>query len=265
MPKLETAKLAEKMKATPAEIEKYADSIVPQMLNYDAVYLASIGFCNRKQLKIQGDSKAGVIHVVFSAPFKKTMLPIKFDINLFDLINASSVISSSPQRAYCLFRMIVSSIGRDIQYAPTILKHEAEEDERRAYFKDLWYLASYVDQALKLDNFSQEDLYIKPLNKSIILKTIDFIKHHLSFTDEKLKILDKLCNLSASSLAILYQASNEPVVEPKIMLPSILSYFASADKSTGFDFMFERLKPVPIGLVRSLIVPVQHKQIVKED
>ena len=158
--------------------------------------------------------------------------------------------------AYVLYRMIVENIGSNYLYSPVVVRDCAEEEERKAYYEEVWYLLMFIEKAFEFDDFTAKELNIVPMNKEKAVKTINILEQKLDLSADEKKMVDKVKALSPISLTVLYKAFSYPTIQTRVDVNKILNYFATADKKINFNFMLNNLTPVPVGLIQDLIVSI---------
>lgn len=226
-----------------------------EMLKAGASFLADNGFIKLNQVQIDSDLSSGLVQITYNAP--AGIMPIKFKTNGEKIYQERPVLMSVSKIAYSLYRMIIESIGSNYLYSPVVLKDCAEENERKAYFEEVWYLIMFMERAFELDSFTASELKVSPINKQRVIEAINIVERQLILNTEEKRMMEKMKRLSPISMTVLYKAFSYPTIQTRIEVNKILKYFATADKKINFNFMFNRLNRVPVGLIQDLIVPIK--------
>ena len=224
------------------------------MLKAGAYFLADTGFIQLNQIKIESNLSSDLVQITYNTP--AGIMPIKFKINGTKIYQESPILLNVSKMAYVLYRMIVENIGSNYLYSPVVLRDCAEEEERKAYFEEVWYLLMFIEKALESDDFTAKELNIVPMNKGKAVKTINILEQKLDLSADEKKMVDKVKALSPISLTVLYKAFSYPTIQTRVDVNKILNYFATADKKINFNFMFNSLTHVPVGLIQDLIVSI---------
>lgn len=224
------------------------------MLKAGASFLADTGFIQLNQIKIESNLSSDLVQITYNTP--AGIMPIKFKINGTKIYQESPILLNVSKMAYVLYRMIVENIGSNYLYSPVVLRDCAEEDERKAYYEEVWYLLMFIEKAFEFDDFTAKELNIVPMNKEKSVKTINILEQKLDLSADEKKMVDKVKALSPISLTVLYKAFSYPTIQTRVDVNKILNYFATADKKINFNFMFNSLTPVPVGLIQDLIVSI---------
>lgn len=224
------------------------------MLKAGAYFLADTGFIQLNQIKIESNLSSDLVQITYNTP--AGIMPIKFKINGTKIYQESPILLNVSKMAYVLYRMIVENIGSNYLYSPVVLRDCAEEEERKAYYEEVWYLLMLIEKALEFDDFTAKELNIVPMNKEKAVKTINILEQKLDLSADKKKMVNKVKALSPISLTVLYKAFSYPTIQTRVDINKILNYFATADKKINFNFMFNSLTHVPVGLIQDLIVSI---------
>lgn len=224
------------------------------MLKAGASFLADTGFIQLNQIKIESNLSSDLVQITYNTP--AGIMPIKFKTNGTKIYQESPILLNVSKMAYVLYRMIVENIGSNYLYSPIVLKDCAEENERKAYYEEVWYLLMFIEKAFEFDDFTAKELNIVPMNKEKAVKTINILEQKLDLSADEKKMVDKVKALSPISLTVLYKAFSYPTIQTRVDVNKILNYFATADKKINFNFMFNSLTPVPVGLIQDLIVSI---------
>lgn len=224
------------------------------MLKAGASFLADTGFIQLNQIKIESNLSSDLVQITYNTP--AGIMPIKFKTNGTKIYQESPILLNVSKMAYVLYRMIVENIGSNYLYSPVVLRDCAEEEERKAYYEEVWYLLMFIEKALESDDFTAKELNIVPMNKEKAVKTINILEQKLDLSADEKKMVDKVKALSPISLTVLYKAFSYPTIQTRVDVNKILNYFATADKKINFNFMFNSLTPVPVGLIQDLIVSI---------
>lgn len=224
------------------------------MLKAGASFLADTGFIQLNQIKIESNLSSDLVQITYNTP--AGIMPIKFKINGTKIYQESPILLNVSKMAYVLYRMIVENIGSNYLYSPVVLRDCAEEEERRAYYEEVWYLLMFIEKAFEFDDFTAKELNIVPMNKEKAVKTINILEQKLDLSADEKKMVDKVKALSPISLTVLYKAFSYPTIQTRVDVNKILNYFATADKKINFNFMFNSLTHVPVGLIQDLIVSI---------
>ena len=195
-----------------------------------------------------------LVQITYNTP--AGIMPIKFKINGTKIYQESPILLNVSKMAYVLYRMIVENIGSNYLYSPVVLRDCAEEEERKAYYEEVWYLLMFIEKAFEFDDFTAKELNIVPMNKEKAVKTINILEQKLDLSADEKKMVDKVKALSPISLTVLYKAFSYPTIQTRVDVNKILNYFATADKKINFNFMLNNLTPVPVGLIQDLIVSI---------
>lgn len=225
------------------------------MLKAGASFLADTGFIQLNQIEIESNLSSDLVQITYNTP--AGIMPIKFKINGTKIYQESPILLNVSKMAYVLYRMIVENIGSNYLYSPVVLRDCAEEEERKAYYEEVWYLLMFIEKAFEFDDFTAKELNIVPMNKEKAVKTINILEQKLDLSADEKKMVDKVKALSPISLTVLYKAFSYPTIQTRVDVIKILNYFATADKKINFNFMFNRLTRVPVGLIQDLIVPIK--------
>lgn len=204
------------------------------MLKAGASFLADTGFIQLNQIKIESNLSSNLVQITYNTP--AGIMPIKFKTNGTKIYQERPILLNVSKMAYVLYRMIVENIGSNYLYTPVVLKDCAEENERKAYFEEVWYLLMFIEKAVK---------------------TINILEQKLDLSADEKKMVNRVKALSPISLTVLYKAFSYPTIQTRVDVNKILNYFATADKKINFNFMFNRLNRVPVGLIQDLIVPIK--------
>lgn len=224
------------------------------MLKAGASFLADTGFIQLNQIKIESNLSSDLVQITYNTP--AGIMPIKFKTNGTKIYQESPILLNVSKMAYVLYRMIVENIGSNYLYSPVVLRDCAEEEERKAYYEEVWYLLMFIEKAFEFDDFTAKELNIVPMNKEKAVKTINILEQKLDLSADEKKMVDKVKALSPISLTVLYKAFSYPTIQTRVDVNKILNYFATADKKINFNFMFNSLTPVPVGLIQDLIVSI---------
>ena len=224
------------------------------MLKAGASFLADTGFIQLNQIKIESNLSSDLVQIIYNTP--AGIMPIKFKINGTKIYQESPILLNVSKMAYVLYRMIVENIGSNYLYSPVVLRDCAEEEERKAYYEEVWYLLMFIEKAFKFDDFTAKELNIVPMNKEKAVKTINILEQKLDLSADEKKMVNRVKALSPISLTVLYKAFSYPTIQTRVDVNKILNYFATADKKINFNFMFNRLNRVPVGLIQDLIVSI---------
>ena len=224
------------------------------MLKAGASFLADTGFIQLNQIKIESNLSSDLVQITYNTP--AGIMPIKFKINGTKIYQESPILLNVSKMAYVLYRMIVENIGSNYLYSPVVLRDCAEEEERKAYYEEVWYLLMFIEKAFKFDDFTAKELNIVPMNKEKAVKTINILEQKLDLSADEKKMVNRVKALSPISLTVLYKAFSYPTIQTRVDVNKILNYFATADKKINFNFMFNRLNRVPVGLIQDLIVSI---------
>ena len=224
------------------------------MLKAGASFLADTGFIQLNQIKIESNLSSDLVQITYNTP--AGIMPIKFKTNGTKIYQESPILLNVSKMAYVLYRMIVENIGSNYLYSPVVLRDCAEEEERKAYYEEVWYLLMFIEKAFEFDDFTAKELNIVPMNKEKAVKTINILEQKLDLSADEKKMVDKVKALSPISLTVLYKAFSYPTIQTRIDVNKILNYFATADKKINFNFMFNSLTRVPVGLIQDLIVSI---------
>ena len=224
------------------------------MLKAGASFLADTGFIQLNQIKIESNLSSDLVQITYNTP--AGIMPIKFKINGTKIYQESPILLNVSKMAYVLYRMIVENIGSNYLYSPVVLRDCAEEEERKAYYEEVWYLLMFIEKAFEFDDFTAKELNIVPMNKEKAVKTINILEQKLDLSADEKKMVDKVKALSPISLTVLYKAFSYPTIQTRVDVNKILNYFATADKKINFNFMLNNLTPVPVGLIQDLIVSI---------
>ena len=224
------------------------------MLKAGASFLADTGFIQLNQIKIESNLSSDLVQITYNTP--AGIMPIKFKINGTKIYQESPILLNVSKMAYVLYRMIVENIGSNYLYSPVVLRDCAEEEERKAYYEEVWYLLMFIEKAFKFDDFTAKELNIVPMNKEKAVKTINILEQRLDLSADEKKMVNRVKALSPISLTVLYKAFSYPTIQTRVDVNKILNYFATADKKINFNFMFNSLTPVPVGLIQDLIVSI---------
>ena len=224
------------------------------MLKAGASFLADTGFIQLNQIEIESNLSSDLVQITYNTP--AGIMPIKFKINGTKIYQESPILLNVSKMAYVLYRMIVENIGSNYLYSPVVLRDCAEEEERKAYYEEVWYLLMFIEKALEFDDFTAKELNIVPMNKEKAVKTINILEQKLDLSADEKKMVDKVKALSPISLTVLYKAFSYPTIQTRVDVNKILNYFATADKKINFNFIFNSLNPVPVGLIQDLIVSI---------
>lgn len=224
------------------------------MLKAGAYFLADTGFIQLNQIKIESNLSSDLVQITYNTP--AGIMPIKFKINGTKIYQESPILLNVSKMAYVLYRMIVENIGSNYLYSPVVLRDCAEEEERKAYYEEVWYLLMFIEKAFEFDDFTAKELNIVPMNKEKAVKTINILEQKLDLSADEKKMVDKVKALSPISLTVLYKAFSYPTIQTRVDVNKILNYFATADKKINFNFMFNSLTHVPVGLIQDLIVSI---------
>lgn len=224
------------------------------MLKAGASFLADTGFIQLNQIKIESNLSSGLVQITYNTP--AGIMPIKFKINETKIYQESPILLNVSKMAYVLYRMIVENIGSNYLYSPVVLRDCAEEEERKAYYEEVWYLLMFIEKAFEFDDFTAKELNIVPMNKEKAVKTINILEQKLDLSADEKKMVNKVKALSPISLTVLYKAFSYPTIQTRVDINKILNYFATADKKINFNFMFNSLTHVPVGLIQDLIVSI---------
>ena len=224
------------------------------MLKAGASFLADTGFIQLNQIKIESNLSSDLVQITYNTP--AGIMPIKFKINGTKIYQESPILLNVSKMAYVLYRMIVENIGSNYLYSPVVLRDCAEEEERKAYYEEVWYLLMFIEKAFEFDDFTAKELNIVPMNKEKAVKIINILEQKLDLSADEKKMVDKVKALSPISLTVLYKAFSYPTIQTRVDVNKILNYFATADKKINFNFMLNNLTPVPVGLIQDLIVSI---------
>ena len=224
------------------------------MLKAGASFLADTGFIQLNQIEIESNLSSDLVQITYNTP--AGIMPIKFKINGTKIYQESPILLNVSKMAYVLYRMIVENIGSNYLYSPVVLRDCAEEEERKAYYEEVWYLLMFIEKAFKFDDFTAKELNIVPMNKEKAVKTINILEQRLDLSADEKKMVNRVKALSPISLTVLYKAFSYPTIQTRVDVNKILNYFATADKKINFNFMFNSLTPVPVGLIQDLIVSI---------
>lgn len=224
------------------------------MLKAGASFLADTGFIQLNQIKIESNLSSDLVQITYNTP--AGIMPIQFKTNGTKIYQESPILLNVSKMAYVLYRMIVENIGSNYLYSPVVLRDCAEEEERKAYYEEVWYLLMFIEKAFEFDDFTAKELNIVPMNKEKAVKTINILEQKLDLSADEKKMVDKVKALSPISLTVLYKAFSYPTIQTRVDVNKILNYFATADKKINFNFMFNSLTPVPVGLIQDLIVSI---------
>lgn len=224
------------------------------MLKAGASFLADTGFIQLNQIEIESNLSSDLVQITYNTP--AGIMPIKFKINGTKIYQESPILLNVSKMAYVLYRMIVENIGSNYLYSPVVLRDCAEEEERKAYYEEVWYLLMFIEKAFEFDDFTAKELNIVPMNKEKAVKTINILEQKLDLSADEKKMVDKVKALSPISLTVLYKAFSYPTIQTRVDVNKILNYFATADKKINFNFIFNSLNPVPVGLIQDLIVSI---------
>ena len=224
------------------------------MLKAGASFLADTGFIQLNQIKIESNLSSDLVQITYNTP--AGIMPIKFQTNGKKIYQERPILLNVSKMAYVLYRMIVENIGSNYLYSPVVLRDCAEEEERKAYYEEVWYLLMFIEKAFEFDDFTAKELNIVPMNKEKAVKTINILEQKLDLSADEKKMVDKVKALSPISLTVLYKAFSYPTIQTRIDVNKILNYFATADKKINFNFMFNSLTRVPVGLIQDLIVSI---------
>ena len=224
------------------------------MLKAGASFLADTGFIQLNQIKIESNLSSDLVQITYNTP--AGIMPIKFKINGTKICQESPIILNVSKMAYVLYRMIVENIGSNYLYSPVVLRDCAEEEERKAYYEEVWYLLMFIEKAFEFDDFTAKELNIVPMNKEKAVKTLNVLEQKLDLSADEKKMVNKVKALSPISLTVLYKAFSYPTIQTRVDVIKILNYFATADKKINFNFMFNSLNRVPVGLIQDLIVSI---------
>ena len=224
------------------------------MLKAGASFLADTGFIQLNQIKIESNLSSDLVQITYNTP--AGIMPIKFKINGTKIYQESPILLNVSKMAYVLYRMIVENIGSNYLYSPVVLRDCAEEEERKAYYEEVWYLLMFIEKAFEFDDFTAKELNIVPMNKEKAVKTINILEQKLDLSADEKKMVDKVKALSPISLTVLYKAFSYPTIQTRVDVNKILNYFATADKKINFNFMLNNLTPLPVGLIQDLIVSI---------
>lgn len=224
------------------------------MLKAGASFLADTGFIQLNQIKIESNLSSDLVQITYNTP--AGIMPIKFKINGTKIYQESPILLNVSKMAYVLYRMIVENIGSNYLYSPVVLRDCAEEEERKAYYEEVWYLLMFIEKAFEFDDFTAKELNIVPMNKEKAVKIINILEQKLDLSADEKKMVDKVKALSPISLTVLYKAFSYPTIQTRVDVNKILNYFATADKKINFNFMFNSLNRVPVGLIQDLIVSI---------
>lgn len=224
------------------------------MLKAGASFLADTGFIQLNQIKIESNLSSDLVQITYNTP--AGIMPIKFKINGTKIYQESPILLNVSKMAYVLYRMIVENIGSNYLYSPVVLRDCAEEEERKAYYEEVWYLLMFIEKAFEFDDFTAKELNIVPMNKEKAVKTINILEQKLDLSADEKKMVNKVKALSPISLTVLYKAFSYPTIQTRVDVNKILNYFATADKKINFNFMFNSLTHVPVGLIQDLIVSI---------
>lgn len=225
-----------------------------EMLKAGASFLADTGFIQLNQIKIESNLSSDLVQITYNTP--AGIMPIKFQTNGTKIYQERPILLNVSKMAYVLYRMIVENIGSNYLYSPIVLKDCAEENERKAYFEEVWYLLMFIEKALEFDDFTAKELNIVPMNKEKAVKTINILEQRLDLSADEKKMVNRVKALSPISLTVLYKAFSYPTIQTRVDVNKILNYFATADKKINFNFMFNSLNRVPVGLIQDLIVSI---------
>lgn len=226
-----------------------------EMLKAGASFLADTGFIQLSQIKFKSNLSSDLVQITYNTP--AGVMPIKFKTNGTKIYQERPILLNVSKMAYVLYRMIVENIGSNYLYPPVVLRDCAEEEERKAYFEEVWYLLMFIEKALESDDFTAKELNIVPMNKEKAVKTINILEQKLDLSADEKKMVNRVKALSPISLTVLYKAFSYPTIQTRVDVNKILKYFATADKKINFNFMFNRLNRVPVGLIQDLIVPIK--------
>lgn len=226
-----------------------------EMLKAGASFLADTGFIQLNQIKIKSNLSSNLVQITYNTP--AGIMPIKFKANGTKIYQERPILLNVSKMAYVLYRMIVENIGSNYLYTPVVLRDCAEEEERKAYSEEVWYLLMFIEKALESDDFTAKELNIVPMNKEKAVKTINILEQKLDLSADEKKMANRVKALSPISLTVLYKAFSYPTIQTRVDVNKILNYFATADKKINFNFMFNRLNRVPVGLIQDLIVPIK--------
>ena len=226
-----------------------------EMLKAGASFLADTGFIQLSQIKFKSNLSSNLVQITYNTP--AGIMPIKFKTNGTKIYQERPILLNVSKMAYVLYRIIVENIGSNYLYPPVVLRDCAEEAERKAYFEEVWYLLMFIEKALESDDFTAKELNIVPMNKEKAVKTINILEQKLDLSADEKKMVNRVKALSPISLTVLYKAFSYPTIQTRIEVNEILKYFATADKKINFNFMFNRLNRVPVGLIQDLIVPIK--------
>lgn len=226
-----------------------------EMLKAGASFLADTGFIQLNQIKIKSNLSSNLVQITYNTP--AGIMPIKFKANGTKIYQERPILLNVSKMAYVLYRMIVENIGSNYLYPPVVLRDCAEEEERKAYFEEVWYLLMFIEKALESDDFTAKELNIVPMNKEKAVKTINILEQKLDLSADEKKMANRVKALSPISLTVLYKAFSYPTIQTRVDVNKILNYFAIADKKINFNFIFNRLTRVPVGLIQYLIVPIK--------
>lgn len=226
-----------------------------EMLKAGASFLADTGFIQLNQIKIKSNLSSNLVQITYNTP--AGIMPIKFKTNGTKIYQERPILLNVSKMAYVLYRMIVENIGSNYLYSPVVLRDCAEEEEHKAYFEEVWYLLMFIEKALESDDFTAKELNIVPMNKEKAVKTINILEQKLDLSADEKKMVNRVKALSPISLTVLYKAFSYPTIQTRVDVNKILKYFATADKKINFNFMFNRLNRVPVGLIQDLIVPIK--------
>ena len=224
------------------------------MLKAGASFLADTGFIQLNQIKIESNLSSDLVQITYNTP--AGIMPIKFKTNGTKIYQERPILLNVSKMAYVLYRMIVENIGSNYLYPPVVLRDCAEEAERKAYFEEVWYLLMFIEKALESDDFTAKELNIVPMNKEKAVKTINILEQKLDLSADEKKMVNRVKALSPISLTVLYKAFSYPTIQTRVDVNKILNYFATANKKINFNFMFNSLTPVPVGLIQDLIVSI---------
>ena len=224
------------------------------MLKAGASFLADTGFIQLNQIEIESNLSSDLVQITYNTP--AGIMPIKFKINGTKIYQESPILLNVSKMAYVLYRMIVENIGSNYLYSPVVLRDCAEEEERKAYYEEVWYLLMFIEKAFKFDDFTAKELNIVPMNKEKAVKTINILEQRLDLSADEKKMVNRVKALSPISLTVLYKAFSYPTIQTRVDVNKILNYFATADKKINFNFMFNSLNRVPVGLIQDLIVSI---------
>lgn len=225
-----------------------------EMLKAGASFLADTGFIQLNQIKIKSNLSSNLVQIAYNTP--AGIMPIKFKTNGTKIYQERPILLNVSKMAYVLYRMIVENIGSNYLYTPVVLRDCAEEEERKAYFEEVWYLLMFIEKALEFDDFTAKELNIVPMNKEKAVKTINILEQKLDLSADEKKMVNRVKALSPISLTVLYKAFSYPTIQTRVDVNKILNYFATADKKINFNFMFNSLTHVPVGLIQDLIVSI---------